>query len=398
MFKVLIFPLLIGVVSCVSGDSGLATTIPSPAAINSEEPYLLTTPQGNTYLSWIERNDTLGILRYAQYRNGQWTKPVSITNGSNWFINWADYPMMAVNKTDMIAHTLTKSGQDTYAYDISLFHSEDGKDWRSAGLLNEDGLQAEHGFVTMLPYKDGFLLSWLDGRNTVSMMDSILTDHAHHKAMTLRAAILTSSGKKMEEWELDNRVCDCCQTSGALTANGPVIVYRNRSEKEVRDISIVRYESGTWTKPSVIFNDLWLISGCPVNGPRADAKENVLAVAWFTAAKGNASVKVAFSKNSGKSFTPPVIISDASPLGRVDVLLIDQRSALVSWMEGSEIRVMKVTVEGISGTSVFVAQSSGARASGFPQMTRYKDRVLFAWTDEEQKKVQLAALDMNDLM
>jgi len=43
---------------------------------------------------------------------------------------------------------------------------------------------------------------------------------------------------------LDTRVCECCQTSVAMTAEGPVVVYGDCSEaeKEIRDISIVRLE------------------------------------------------------------------------------------------------------------------------------------------------------------
>ncbi len=58
--------------------------------------------------------------------------------------------------------------------------------------------------------------------------------------MTIRGAIIDKQGNKSGEWELDNRVCDCCQTSTAITANGPIVVYRDRSDEEIRDISIVR--------------------------------------------------------------------------------------------------------------------------------------------------------------
>ena len=31
--------------------------------------------------------------------------------------------------------------------------------------------------------------------------------------------------------------CDCCQTDAALTARGPLLVYRGRTPDEIRDIS-----------------------------------------------------------------------------------------------------------------------------------------------------------------
>src|SRR5690606_34451461 len=124
-------------------------------------------------------------------------------------------------------------------------------------------------------------VSWLDGRNTSG-------GHHDHQGgeMTLRAAIVNPDGSLENEFLLDESVCDCCQTSSAMTSNGPVVVYRDRTETEMRDISIVRFDGENWTKPVTIHNDSWEIAGCPVNWPRVAAVENTVAVAWFTAPEG----------------------------------------------------------------------------------------------------------------
>ena len=103
-----------------------------------------------------------------------------------------------------------------------------------------------------------------------------------------------------DEAVLDTRVCDCCQTSAAMTAEGPVVVYRDRSEGELRDISIARLRNGEWSEPRTVFRDGWEISGCPVNGP-VDRRRSGrrLAVAWFTAANDMSRVKLAFSDDAG---------------------------------------------------------------------------------------------------
>ena len=162
------------------------------------------------------------------------------------------YPMLVTNGQEFIAHHLAKSGESPYAYDIKLTTSKDGgKTWIEAGVLHDDGKQAEHGFVTLLPYNENFFVVWLDGRNTVMEgMENMAGHHgSHHGAMSLRAAILDSQGKKINEWELDNKTCDCCQTSAAITDNGYVVVYRDRSD-EIRDISIQidRWKNGRHRK------------------------------------------------------------------------------------------------------------------------------------------------------
>ena len=56
--------------------------------------------------------------------------------------------------------------------------------------------------------------------------------------MTIRTATLDMNGNLTREAELDSRVYDRCQTGGAITASGPIIVYRDRTEEEMRDMSL----------------------------------------------------------------------------------------------------------------------------------------------------------------
>ena len=71
--------------------------------------------------------------------------------------------------------------------------------------------------------------------------------------------------------------------------------------------------------------------------------------------------------------------------GRVDVVLLDDGRAIVSWLQqaatGAEIRAQPFGPDGPAGPPVVIATSSVQRASGFPQMVRAGDGLLFAWTD-----------------
>jgi hypothetical protein len=164
-----------------------------------------------------------------------------------------------------------------------------------------------------------------------------------------------------------------------------VVVYRDRSEKEMRDISLVRFHKGRWTKPRTLYADGWEINGCPVNGPSVSADGRRVAVAWFTAAQETPRVKVIFSIDAGETFGQPIQVDEGAPVGRVDVLMLSDGSALVSWLErtakGGEVRVRLVKPDGSRGPSTTVAESSVARVSGFPQMARSGDEIVFAWTD-----------------
>jgi len=90
---------------------------------------------------------------------------------------------------------------------------------------------------------------------------------------------------------------------------------------------------GDWSEPIKVHEDGWEISDCPVNGPAIDAKAKDAVVAWFTEAGGVPTVKVACSENTGRSFGTAFRIDQGKPVGRVDTVLLDDGSAIVSWVE-----------------------------------------------------------------
>lgn len=68
--------------------------------------------------------------------------------------------------------------------------------------------------------------------------------------------------------------------------------------------------------------------------------------------------------------------------------MLDRDRAMVSWMEGSKIKARIVNKDGTMGTPLEVANSSSTRSSGFPQMTKTGEKLIFAWTDDEKKNIQ----------
>jgi hypothetical protein len=72
--------------------------------------------------------------------------------------------------------------------------------------------------------------------------------------------------------------------------------------------------------------------------------------------------------------------------------MLNEKTAMVSWMEGTVIKAVKVTADGTKQSSIQIASSSESRSSGFPQMTRSGKRLIFAWTDEKEKTIKVASL------
>jgi len=369
-------------------EESLFTEIHLPEFENSSLPYLFSDGK-SLLLSFVTQTDTLTTLYYSELIDNQWSNPEMIISGTDWFVNWADYPQISKNGDNYIAHILKKSDTTTYAYDVFVTQKQEGSSWATPFKIHRDTTKTEHGFVSYTPFGESqFMVSWLDGRNTTG------GHHGHEGgAMTLRAAIVNNDGTLDEEFQLDESVCDCCQTTMAMTQKGPVVVYRDRSSEEVRDISIVRWIDGNLTKPQTVHRDNWQINGCPVNGPRAAAYGNALTVAWFTAADDVSKVNLAFSKNSGKQFNNPVRVDSGNPLGRVDVEMLDDTNALVSWVEDMEgailIKFRKVSNDGTLGEVKALISTDASRSSGFPQMEVLRDKVYFSWTDLNEKIPQV---------
>ena len=354
--------------------------------------------QGNKlHLTWVSQDSTQATLHYALRENAQWSATQTITSGNDWFVNWADFPALAVNGETLLTNVLQKSAEGTYDYDIKLNLTSGNTPVKSDFLLHNDGIPAEHGFVSMVPYDDGFYVSWLDGRNTKQEAKA-------HNAMTLFSAIVGLNGTITAPVMVDERVCDCCNTATAITLNGPIVVYRDRStteEEEIRDISIVRHIDGAWTDPLPVHSDLWKINGCPVNGPAIATRESNVAVTWFTMADDDPRVQLAFSKDNGATFAPPIRIDQGQAIGRVDTALLQDGSALVLWMESQGddtlIQLRQVYPDGMIHSPITITKTLAERSSGFPQLEVINNTAYIASTlvQDDKRSIVLYTVDLS---
>ena len=366
----------------------------SPAKESSALPHLMSN-KDVALLSWVETSgDTMATMKYSELVDGKWQSSKNILTGTDWFVNWADYPMITENNGSLWSHVLKKSTAGTYSYDIKMNVKPKGAtEWKTDLPLHTDGTPTEHGFVSIVPFNDHFFVNWLDGRNTEE------NEVGERGAMSLRAGVVSVTGEMLEEYELDARTCDCCQTTSVITDNGPIVIYRDRSADEIRDISIVRQVAGEWTAPKAIHEDNWQIKGCPVNGPKVDALGNNVVVAWFTGAENAPKVQVSFSSDGGEVFTAPIVIAEGVIMGRVDVLWTDEDNAVVSWMEANDksalFKAMIVRKDGTTSKPQVITKMADSRKSGFPQMEMVEETLYFAWTEQVAAVTQVRTAKMS---
>lgn len=386
-----------------TGDAARTPAAPenlsSPAAAGSAEPNLATGADGRVYMSWLEPADSGHALRFAVLNGSTWTAPRTIASGRDFFVNWADFPSIEVmDGGRLAAHWLQKNGKGSYAYGVRIAQSADGgKTWSKPVTPHRDNTESEHGFVAMWREQGRLGAVWLDGRKFSK------EGHNASNEMMLVSTTVSPSGVRGPEQRLDERTCDCCQNAAAVTNNGPVIAYRDRSPDEIRDIYVTRRVQGKWTKGIPVHNDNWKIAACPVNGPSLAANGQKVVIAWFTAAHDSARVNVAFSDDAGARFTAPVRVDGGAPAGRVDVALLPGGDALVTWVERvggdtAAVRARRIRRDGRAGPSTTVTSSSTARASGFPRMAVTGSNVIFAWTvPGRPSAIRVASLPVGEI-
>jgi hypothetical protein len=179
----------------------------------------------------------------------------------------------------------------------------------------------------------------------------------------------------------------------ATTADGPIVAFRDRTADDIRDIHVTRIEAGKWTDAVSVHDDKWKIDACPVNGPAVAARGKDAVVAWFTALDDNGKAYAAFSHDSGRTWGSPICLDDGSALGHVDIELLDDGSAVATWVEfaneRSQFRARKVLPSGERSKAIVLAGEGEARVSGYPRMTKRGTDLVFAWTESSGPGTQV---------
>ncbi|MBT8219062.1 MAG: hypothetical protein KJP00_04525 [Bacteroidia bacterium] len=342
---------------------GFIESFQIPCSNRSETPNLATSNNGLEII-WTETiNDTTAIYHWIL---GSVDLPVKIASGNDWFVNWADFPSLASDDHgNVIINWLQKSNKGAYDYDIH-YSIKSKNAWNPSRLLHSDGIPAEHGFVSFINVDaNTFYASWLDGRNTKTANPS---DPDKNLPMTLRGGWIDKFNGSVSEFEIDPKVCDCCQTTSAHTPSGLLTAYRDRTDEEIRDIIVQKITSDTIYK---VFEskDSWKINGCPVNGPAIAAKNEIVVLTWYTA-NPEPSVWIVVSKDEGESFSKKVRIDQGNPLGRVDIDL-SIGIPYFTWLEMKDdkahinLRSYDIERSTLSPVTKITSTSSGRR-SGFP--------------------------------
>lgn len=360
-----------------------------PAAMGSSGVQLTSSDKG-VLASWIEYVDDKATLKFSEYSSSGWSPATVVAAGGDWFVTEADTPaVLRLSSGALAANWLQSTDPDVEASNLQLAYSTtDGKTWSKPFLPHHDGTKTQHAFAALFETPSrGLGLVWLDGRQTV-------TDR-ENGPMSLRYAAFDQAWKQRADVAIDMKVCDCCTTTVATTADGLITAYRDRTDDEIRDIYVSRMEGDTWTPGTSVHADNWKIAACPINGPAISARAKDVVVAWFTTQGDQGQAFAAFSNDGGRSWGTPIRLDDSTSTGKVDVELLDDGSAVASWVEfvdkHAQLRTRRIEASGMKSAPIVVVDGDKAKLSGVPRLARHGKELVFAWNDAgADRKVKTA--------
>ena len=333
-------------------------------------------------LSWIDRKSKgVASLRFAGWKGKKFGKAKTVVTSKQMFANWADIPsVIEAPSGDLYAHWLKRISSETYAYGIRIVRSTDrGKNWNPMGWLHNDTSPTEHGFVSFIPEGKRVRAFWLDGRSMTK----------EGGKMMLRTAIL-DGGKIKEARVLDDDVCTCCPTSAAQITTGPMVVYRDRSPKEIRDIGFTHKKDSGWSKPSTVHTDNWFFPGCPVNGPSIASHGDLVAISRFTVSNNKAQVILRLSKPDKMKFGKEIVLDQNSPVGRCAT--VSTKDAVFTVWIGNEgkhttLQMAQVSPAGKIERRTTLAPIDKNRSSGMPRAVVSGGYLWVTWTGKNRVRL-----------
>jgi peroxiredoxin len=360
-----------------AGRSLQPTSIDPPAPPGSTSPALTAesptpgTKEHEVLMTWLAPGESGGRLMFARLSGQAWSQPITVAEHVS-TLGPADRPSLTVIDTQAVRRTLiARTG------DVVALSGDGGRTWTR---LPAPALP----FASFAGGDEGAYVFWLaaDGDGSAKLLGTRVL-----------------AGETL----LDPRVAGGSGTSAAMTWDGPVVVYRDRSAEGGQDIAMVRHQDAQWTLPRPVHVEGWSAVQEPQSGPHVAALRRQVAVAWSTEAQHRPRVLVTFSSDAGRTFGAPVEVdareSDHAPWGSVDVALDDNGHALVLWMattgpSEATLNLARVSADGKRGEELVLAQGPPARFGGIPQIARAGDRVAVTWIEAVPTRLHAVAVPL----
>lgn len=282
--------------------------------------------------------------------------------------------------------------EGTPANDLVLSVSSDGgRNFADPVKVNDDTVPASHGMSAMALDAEKVYFAWLDERylkkepsGPPPKKSGVEHSHAEPNA-ELYFAVSGDDGKTfLPNKKIAGDICPCCKVEMAAAGGKLHISWRQVLPGDMRHIAVASSaDSGeTFDPTTIVSDDKWHINACPVSGAPLAASENgALKVAWYTAGEaGPAGLYWAESKDSGRTFSPRVLLSEGVIMGTTVMLADDKGGSRLVWNTNGKLFTEDLSAQNTAG----VVQEIGD--GEFPAAAPAKNGLYVSYVKNENGK------------
>ena len=267
-----------------------------------------------------------------------------------------------------------------------------GESFEKPVHISDKPSKAFSGYVSIAVAPNGDVYAvWLDTRESSPNRDvySLFVARSKDKGATF--------GKNVK---VADHVCECCRPNLSFGPDNEILVFwRHIYPGSIRDMTVaVSHDSGeTFSGPARIAEDNWKLEGCPDSGVALARAGKRVYAAWLTEATPIVGgVRMAWSDDAGKSWSPPILASQkildanypalsASEDGRVELVFQGRNPEKSKGWASTSAFVVELTLDGnlSSPSEIPGITSAVSRPTIFAATS---GRVFTAWTGVENGK------------
>lgn len=400
---------------------------------DAAEPSVAASREDDTvYVAWVEHHaDNKADVWLARIGvEGRMSgAPVRVNPNVGEATAWrGDAPTLAVGRDKTVyvgwaRRLAAPSEQERHADDLCLSASRDGgKTFASPVRVNDNLQPAMNGMHSLALGENGRVyLAWLDERNLQlaaqmkpprAMQSSVefqkihkdenhtgATQHKMEGNREVFTAFSEDGGRTFSRNQrLATNVCPCCKTTLAVAADGRVYAsWRQVLPGDFRHIAITSSidDGKSFSPPVIVSDDRWKIDGCPVSGAALYANaDGGVRVLWYTAGDAGAQgLYSAESSDGGRTFAARRLFIAGQARG-TPLLLQSTNNALLAVWESSENGAARPTSARIAEDGRANAITSMANAGELPAAAMLHERLFVAYIakNKERRGIWLARM------
>ena len=320
-------------------------------------------------LLWVSRSDDGGQ---------QFSRPVAVSpEPESIAADGENRPKIAVARDGTVLLSWTQSLPQNYSGNVRFARSTDGGQRFSAPMtLNDDGRITSHRFDALATDGEGRVaVAWLDARDR----DAAREQGGTFSGVSVYLAQSVDNGAHFDaNRKLTAHTCECCRTSLAWTAEGPVAFWRNLYGTNTRDFAIAKLDDGAILRAT---DDEWQIDACPHHGGGlAVDGRGTLHLVWFT--NGRNRQGLFYKRITGNQETAPMAIGNLAAQAGHPSVAAAGGMVVLAWREfnGSAYVVQAMrSDDGGASWSAPIRLAEAVGAADYPVPLTDGKRALVVW-------------------